>query len=378
MAQNQELQNVFAYIDKNKNRIIAENIAICEIPAPTFHEEKRAAYLAKRIKKLGFKNAKIDKVGNVIARIPGRKPTIMLVAHMDTVFEDAKIEVKRKGDWLYGKGISDDASGITVLLYLLELINKGLLKIPNKLIFAFTAGEESRGNCKGMRYLMKVLGKAVDLVINIDSDNPKKIYCIGTWIEGIKVGLKAKGGHAWSDFGNPSAIHSAGKIIAEITKIKLPKKPRTICNVGVISGGSIVSAIAENAEMQIDLRSADEKELALLKKRVLGIVKRVAKKEKVVIKISSMKKFTGGVSARKNELIKIINAVMKTFGIMPEEGVIATDGNISIARGIPTVTISGPRSKYLHSKNEKLQISSAQKDIKLASAILKNFSEKWK
>src|SRR3989344_2611226 len=171
MAQNQELQNVFAYIDKNKNRISAENIAICEIPAPTFHEEKRATYLAKRIKKLGFKNAKIDKVGNVIARIPGRKPTIMLVAHMDTVFEDAKIEVKRKGDWLYGKGISDDASGVIVLVYLLEMISKGLLRIPNELVFAFTAREESKGKNGGMRHLMKNLGKTADLVINIDATN---------------------------------------------------------------------------------------------------------------------------------------------------------------------------------------------------------------
>ncbi len=378
MAQNQELQNAFAYIDKSRSRIIAENIKICRIPSPTFHEEKRAAYLRKRIKGLGFKNVEIDKIGNVVCRIAGKKPAIMLVAHMDTVFEDAKIEVRRKGDWLYGKGISDDASGVTVLLCLLELLQNGLLKIPNELVFAFTVGEESKGKNRGMRYVMKNFRRTADLVINIDATDPRKIYCAGTWIEEIKVGLKARGGHAWSNSGNPSAIHSAGKIIAEITKIKLPKKPKTICNVGVVKGGTIVSAIAENAEMQIDLRSADEKELILLKKRVMEIAKRIAKKEKVGIKISSIEKVSGGVSARKAELIKIVNEAMKMFGIIPEEGVIATDGNISIALGIPTVTIGRAISKYVHSKNEKLQISSIPKGIKLAAAVLKKFSEKWK
>ena len=378
MAQNQELQNVFAYIDKNKNRIIAENIAICEIPAPTFHEEKRATYLAKRIKKLGFKNVKIDKIGNVIARIPGRKPTIMLVAHMDTVFEDAKIEVKRKGDWLYGKGISDDASGVIVLVYLLELISKGLLRIPNELVFAFTAREESKGNNEGMRYLVKTVGRKINLVINLDGGNPGRVSCRGVWIEGIKIELKAKGGHAWTNFGNPSAIHSAGKIIAEITQIKLPTNPKTIYNVGILRAGTIVSAIAENAEMHISLRSAEKRNLILLKNKVQDIAKRIAKKDKVKIRIFSLGKLPGGTSARKTELTRIVSNSQKSLGIAPKEEITPTDGNISIAKGIPTVIISGAKSKFFHSENEKVQISSALKGIKLAAAVLKNFSEKWK
>lgn len=378
MAQNQELQNAFAYIDKNKNRIIAENIKICKIPAPTFHEEKRAAYLVKRIKKLGFRNVKIDKVGNVVCRIAGKKPTIMLVAHTDTVFEDAKIEVRRKGDWLYAPGIGDDAIGINALLYVLELLKKGLLKIQNELIFGFVVGEEAKGVHAGMKFLMKQLKQNPDLVINVDGGKLKRICCIGVLIDRIKIELKAKGGHALGHFGEPSAVHTAGRIITEITGLRVPKKPRTSYNIGIIKGGTIVSALAQDCEMHVDLRSESKKQLALLKENVVGIANRAAKKDKVKIKISPLGRVTGGTSPRKSEIVKIAKNVMAALGIDGTEGSSTTDGNISISLGIPTITISACMDEFGHSLNERVLADSIPRGIKLAAAVLKNFSEKWK
>ncbi len=378
MIDKQELQNVFAYVDRNKNRIINENIKICKIPSPTFHEEKRAAYLVKRIKGLGFKNAKIDKIGNVVIRVSGKKPTILLVAHIDTVFDDAKIEVKRKGNWLYAPGIGDDATGMTALLYVLELLKKGLLKIPNELIFGFVVGEEAKGVHAGMKFLMKHLKPKPDLVINVDGGKLKRICCIGVLIDRIKIELKAKGGHAFGNFGEPSAVHAAGRIIAEIIGLNVPKRPRTSYNIGIIKGGTIVSAIAQDCEMHVDLRSESKKQLALLKKKVVGIANMVAKKDKVKIRISPLGRVTGGTSPRKSEIVKIAKSTMALLGIKGSEGASTTDGNISIEQRIPTITISACKEDGGHSLNERVFADSIPKGIKLAAATLKNFSEKWK
>src|SRR5262245_1638672 len=44
-------------------QLIEEQQAICEVPAPPFHEEKRAQLLRQKFIDLGLTNVRIDKVG---------------------------------------------------------------------------------------------------------------------------------------------------------------------------------------------------------------------------------------------------------------------------------------------------------------------------
>ena len=48
-------------------------IEIQQIPAPTFDETKRAAYIEQKLQKLKLKDVHQDSVGNVLGRIPGNK-----------------------------------------------------------------------------------------------------------------------------------------------------------------------------------------------------------------------------------------------------------------------------------------------------------------
>lgn len=67
---------------------IDQQISICEIPAPPFKEERRAAEMKKRFEALGLRNVRIDSIGNVIAERPGTGggPVVVIAAHLDTVF----------------------------------------------------------------------------------------------------------------------------------------------------------------------------------------------------------------------------------------------------------------------------------------------------
>ena len=49
-----------------------QQISICEIAAPPFKEQARAAEFRRRLESLGLRNVRIDAVGNVIAERPGR------------------------------------------------------------------------------------------------------------------------------------------------------------------------------------------------------------------------------------------------------------------------------------------------------------------
>lgn len=65
----------------NEPHFIEEQIRVCEIPAPPFMEEKRAAETEKIFKQLGLKDVRIDKAGNVIGVRPGAS------AHPNLLFQ---------------------------------------------------------------------------------------------------------------------------------------------------------------------------------------------------------------------------------------------------------------------------------------------------
>src|SRR5262249_55856134 len=89
------------FINSIEADTIAEQIRVCQIPAPTFKEAKRAEYFKQRFSELGLKNVRIDGIGNVIGERPGSNraaPVLVLAAHLDTVFpEDTELKVKRDG-----------------------------------------------------------------------------------------------------------------------------------------------------------------------------------------------------------------------------------------------------------------------------------------
>ena len=83
-------------------------------------------------------------------------------------------------------------------------------------------------------------------------------------------------------FGNKNAIAELSRIVDEIYKIEVPKKEgtRTSYNVGMISGGTSVNTIAQNAEMLCEYRSNDVECLSFMKKKFEEIFEN-AKKDDV-------------------------------------------------------------------------------------------------
>src|SRR5688500_504183 len=126
--------------------LVQQQISICQIEAPPFKERRRAEDVVRRFRELGYENAKLDSIGNVIverAGAPG-EPVVVLSAHLDTVFpEDTDVTVKQSGDTLRGPGIGDDCRGLAVLLAIARTMNETALpSMRGTLVFVGTVGEE--------------------------------------------------------------------------------------------------------------------------------------------------------------------------------------------------------------------------------------------
>jgi [amino group carrier protein]-lysine/ornithine hydrolase len=96
---------------------------------------------------LGFEQANIDNVGNVIATKGHGEPKILLCGHMDTV--PGQIPVRIENGFIYGRGASDAKGPLVAML----LAASEFPKQRGTIIFAGVVDEE--GNATGIKQLVK-------------------------------------------------------------------------------------------------------------------------------------------------------------------------------------------------------------------------------
>src|SRR5947209_4127696 len=100
---------------RERNWINDQHLKLCRIPAQTFFEQKRAEWMAERFRSLGWE-AKLDRAGNVVASLPGRRdaPSVAVTAHLDTVLAPRSAEeIRISSDGrLVGPGVADNGAGL--------------------------------------------------------------------------------------------------------------------------------------------------------------------------------------------------------------------------------------------------------------------------
>jgi tripeptide aminopeptidase len=321
--------------------LVQEVIRICEIPAPTFQEERRTQYVEERMNSLGLEDVTVDAVGNVLGRIRGTGggPTLLLAAHIDTVFPlETNVRVQVDGEILRAPSVGDNSASVATMLYTARLLLEDRIRLRGDVIFAATVGEEGLGNLRGIRAAMERFGHEVDYVLPLDGSLGSMVRQ-GVGSRRFRLVVNAEGGHSWGAFGTPSAIHALGKMIALISEIRVPANPKTTFNVGTISGGTSVNTIAARAEAVIDLRSLDLEELRRLEERIRRIASDVARYAGVGAQLELLGDRPTGSIPDDHPLCMLVRSVHYQLGLQSRAYPSSTDGNVPLAMGIPAVTI---------------------------------------
>ncbi len=246
---------------RNEPHFIDEQIRICEIPAPPFHEEVRGKELERLFQQAGLENVRIDKVGNVIGVRPGASahPNFVLAAHLDTVFpEGTDVHVKREGSILKGAGIGDDCRGLVVMLGVIRALKDANVKTQGTITFVADVGEEGLGDLRGTKNLFDdSLKGQIDKFVSIDGTG-LSVTNVGVGSYRYRATFKGPGGHSFGAFGMANPIQAMGRAIAKIDAFEVPTTPKTTFNVGRVGGGTSVNAIPFECWMEVDMRSADK------------------------------------------------------------------------------------------------------------------------
>jgi tripeptide aminopeptidase len=359
IAQHNQVQAVLQAFEKDVPAILELAIAIQQIPAPTFAESRRAAFVETYLRGLGLSDVHQDEYHNVFARYSGStgESAVVLSAHLDTVFpEETELSVQRQNGrgLIYGPGLADNAVGVAGMLALGRVLTRFSLRLPADVWLVANVAEEGLGNLLGMRTTVDRFGSRASYII-IEGGCFGHVFNQAIAVRRYRISAVTGGGHSWGDFGSPSAIHALGHVIAAIDKLQVPAEPKTSYNVGTITGGTSVNTIAASASLELDLRSAGTETLDKLVDQVRQIVNRANRQSGVHVTMNQIGDRPAGQLKEDLPLVRWAAEALKVVGcqqIIFQAG--STDANIPISRGLPAVCIGLANSGNTHRLDEFL------------------------
>ncbi len=332
---------------------------VCRIPAPTFQEDERAAWMADEFRSLGY-DVMIDRAGNVIAGLDLRRAGsfVALTAHLDTVLAPRKpddIRVNGRGR-MQGPGVSDNGSGLAALLAIAAVAARrsALGNGAGRLVFVANVGEEGEGNLSGMRYLCRrsEWGDRIASYLVLDGPFLDHVTCRAVASRRFEVTVSGPGGHSWSDFGVGNPVHALSRAVTLYPEERAAQLRtasngcRTTYNFGIIDGGTSVNAIPVTARAKVDLRAEDPAQIEVMTALLTSVVERALGAEndrsigpKMSAKIREIGSRPGGRLGPDAPILDYLRAVDAYLGIRAQEDCASTDANVPLSMGREAVSI---------------------------------------
>ena len=178
---NADERRMVEWIDSHAEDAIALLEETVNIGSGTMNHEgvrKVGVVMLRELDQLGLETEwvemppEVNRAGHVIARKSGQGKKILLIGHLDTVFEsdDEFQSFRREGDTGYGPGIDDMKAGNVTIVYALKaLLEAGALRdIP--VVVVYSGDEEKTGTPLSIsREHLVEAGKWADVALGFES-----------------------------------------------------------------------------------------------------------------------------------------------------------------------------------------------------------------
>lgn len=292
-----------AFIDADNDRALALLEKVVNINSGTMNfagVRAAGALLRPEFDALGFKTEWVDgapfqRAGHLVADHPGPGPRILLIGHLDTVFEpDSPFQKFERLDAnsAKGPGITDMKGGDVVMIQALRALNStGALKSMN-IVVVLTGDEEEGGRPLSLsRAALVKAAQGAEVAIGFEdgASNPKTAVIGRRGTTGWELRVKGRPAHSSQIFNAENgygAIFETARILNAFRE-KLALQPHLTFNPGVILGGTSVeydgkatrgtgfgksNVIAEHAVVTGDVRALSPEQFAAAKKTMEEIV----------------------------------------------------------------------------------------------------------
>ena len=350
---------------RERNWINEQHLKLCRIPAPTFFEEKRAAWMAGQFQSLGWE-ARLDRAGNVVATWPGASASSMAVtAHLDTVLAPRTpddIKTQRDGR-MAGPGVADNGAGLAALLALAAAWKAAppLEDSGAAPILVANVGEEGEGNLSGMRYFCRAAPGQPNVFLVLDGPGTDHITSRALASQRFEVTITGPGGHSWRDSAHGNPVHALSRAVTLFTDqagslngtgtaspsaLGSAPGPRSSFNFGIFEGGSSINSIPTEARAKIDLRSESLGRIDEMAALLTLAVDQAIETEnvrgggpRIAARIKEIGSRPSGELADSAPLLEAVRAVDAHLGIRSRLDCSSTDANIPLSLGLQAVSI---------------------------------------
>jgi glutamate carboxypeptidase len=395
-------------IDKEQERTLAMLEKWINQNSGTLNAEgvrKVGEMVRAELEPLGFKVEWIDmsaagRSGHLIARHAGTGKKLLLIGHLDTVFEpDSPFQRwERRGNEGIGPGAGDDKGGIAVIVAALRAMHAaGTLKNADITVF-LTGDEEDAGPVEISRRDLLAEGRKADVALDFEGlvrDGGRDMGSIARrssdeWT----LTVKARGGHSSGIFtpgSGAGAIYEAARIIDSFRR-ELPE-PNLTFNVGLIGGGDgatldagrvriaatgKTNIIANTAIARGDMRALSVEQIERTREKMRAIVARSLNGASASIEFHPDGYPPMAPTVENRALLARLNIVNRDLGL-PEMGELdpvkrgAADISF-VAKDVDGLAGLGPYSTGDHAPGEAVDIESIWLQAKRAAVLMSRLS----
>ncbi|HZI59517.1 MAG TPA: M20/M25/M40 family metallo-hydrolase [Pyrinomonadaceae bacterium] len=366
IQENARVKAAFEHIDKDRDAILREWIAITEINAPSKHEQERARHIESLLRKHKL-DIRYDEVGNLIAtrKGTGGGPVAVFDAHMDTVFQPGlKIKATVRDGRVYAPGVGDDTRNIEALLATIRALDAANIKTKGDIVFLFTTDEEE-GMTGAKHYTKQNKGK-VDYYVALDGGYEGFTYA-GIGINWYRHHIIGPGGHTRSRTPPYSASLPMARAIARIYELPVPTNPSSNLNIGMLGGSEVPNAKAADAWFSLDLRSTSDEVLKDLEAKIAAILDEEAKRAGMTVKTDVLSTSPAAVlpGNRESRLVRISEAVHRAMGFNPPIGNAGSNNSsAALLQGINSISTGAGPCADAHALTENCEIEPLYRGIK--------------
>ena len=354
----------------NRDRLVSTFLELVQIDSPSGQEEEIAQHLMAKLDRLDVPVVR-DKTGNVIGRLAGEGPPLLLSAHIDTVAPGRGVKPVINNGIITSDGATilggDDKSGVAAILEVLQvLVEQRLPHSP--LEAALTVSEE----------IGLIGAKGLDLTslcaqegIVLDSGGPIGAIVVSAPSQyKLKAVVHGKAAHAGMEPEKGiNAIVVAAEAIAAMPLGRIDEE--TTANVGRIQGGTATNIVPDRAEIAGEARSRNEEKLEAQVQAMTEALKAAADRHGATVEIDVERSYSTFKLSEEDGIVRRAVAAAKTLGLapvlVPSGG--GSDANIFNAGGIATINISTGMDK-VHTTEERLAVDDLVKCAEFLLAIL--------
>ncbi|MGI8658144.1 MAG: M20 family metallopeptidase [Candidatus Limnocylindria bacterium] len=308
----------------------------------------------------------------LIGRLDGDGPRILLIGHMDTVFDPGTVAARpyrADGGRATGPGVTDMKAGLLAGLHAI-----GALQASGKRpAITFIANPDEEIGSPFSTPIIRRLAPEHDAVLVLECARANgDIVSARKGIADYVIGLHGRAAHAGiePEKGRSAILAAATQVVA--LHALNGRWPDVTVNAGVIRGGTRPNVVAEGCELQVDLRASTAAAFG----EAAAEVERIAAEAGVDGVTTSLSRVASHAPMEKTpasaRLVNLAVAIADGMGFELRDAATggASDANTCAALGLPVLDGLGPIGGDDHSADEWLDLGSIAPRTALLAALI--------